>query len=484
MWKFQWLHLGTVEIIWIIIVLITIGTVLLGIANGWSSLTDKIVDLVKEPNNNKLVTIPGWIGDWGGKQETINTLGSHWTVIMIFSFLIALMGNQASPAMSMWVFSNKEPRYFAHQVLASAVVIGVILILFPVIQGFGGHLLHADTVCSGEHSSTSTKNFIEMLPYNNQDGKSQEGDRRCKNGSDKKEFDAETLVPLLIRSTYYISEKMSGWLMALLAICALAAIQSTAASYMVTFGSILSHDFIKPFSKELFKSNLSELDQIRWARVGVILVTLIALNIATSVTSTMAYLGALAVAFGLQMVPALVGLCWWPFLSRAGIVVGLITGIIVVIFTEVLVKHWFGFELIKQWPLTIHSAVWGLGINFILVVTISFFHRNEPEKQHRQKFHQILNQHASLDDKGWKKHLVWLLPLSWGMLAMGPGIMIPQKLLNSEIFEVPSIWIWQIIGWISGVAMILFLAYKMGLSTEPKGEVVENINGDDSLPTR
>ncbi|GEM_PF-55287 len=504
LWReYKWFHLGTLGTgVVVVLFVFTTGTIVFGMANGWDSLTDGIRQLVSSDTrlingHSHYVTIPGWWGLPGGKEETAKTLGSHWTVSMVLTFLIALMGIQTSPAFSMWTFSNKEPRFFAHQALASALVIGFILILFPAIQGFGGHLLGAEaidalckedsTTTSAPSSTTSPKNLIGVLPYDNskKDERCKEKKEKDKDGKDIKTFNAETLVPSLIRLTSYVSERMSGWLMALLAICALAAIQSTAASYMVTFGSMLSHDVINPPTR-VFKPSpespgLSEKDQIHWARSGLILVTLTALMIATTfATDTMAYLGALAVAFGLQMVPALVGLCWWPFLSRMGISVGLGVGIVVVIVMEGLVKHWTSYG-VGQWPWTIHSAVWGLGINFILASIISRF-STEDEKTHRQKFHKILNQYAGLD-KYQHKHVVWLLPLLWVVLAIGPGIMIPEYYNNIwPKGGMPFIWVWQIIGWITGVGMIGYLAYKMELSTEPKGEVRYS-GGDGSSQT-
>ena len=50
-------------------------------------------------------------------------------------------------------------------------------------------------------------------------------------------------------------------------------------------------------------------------------------------------------------------------------------------------------------------------------------------------------------------------------------------------FGIPSIWVWQILFWLLGVAMMWFLAYKMELSSVPQAEgeaLVEDI-GDTSL---
>ena len=83
-------------------------------------------------------------------------------------------------------------------------------------------------------------------------------------------------------------------------------------------------------------------------------------------------LGGLAVAYGFQMWPALIAVCWWPFLTRQGVTVGLVAGLIAVTLTESIGVQWFGVPW-GRWPLTIHSAGWGMLFNLGLAILVSAF---------------------------------------------------------------------------------------------------------------
>jgi len=51
----------------------------------------------------------------------------------------------------------------------------------------------------------------------------------------------------------------------------------------------------------------------------VIVIVLAALVVATTSKDALVLLGGLAVAYGFQMWPALIAVCWWPWLTRQGI---------------------------------------------------------------------------------------------------------------------------------------------------------------------
>ena len=100
-------------------------------------------------------------------------------------------------------------------------------------------------------------------------------------------------------------------------------------------------------------------------------------------------------------------------------------------------------------------------------------------------------EHASLPQA--KRHLIpvaWVVTLAWFFFGIGPGAVIGNDIFGAPdagregwTFGIPSIWAWQILFWLLGVAMMWFLAYKMELSSVPKAEVealVEDI-GDTSL---
>jgi len=171
-----------------------------------------------------------------------------------------------------------------------------------------------------------------------------------------------------------------------------------------------------------------------------------------------------------MMYPALIATLYWPFLTRQGVVTGLICGIIAVIVT-------FRFDLGLPWgynPLTIYCAGWGIFFNLPVAILVSFFTQPDAkEKERRMGYHTFLRKHASLPED--KKHLVkwgWIITLIWFLFAIGPFCVIGNTLFGDPmkpatwINGMPSIWIWQIIWWILGIGMMWFLAYKLRMSTD------------------
>jgi hypothetical protein len=213
-------------------------------------------------------------------------------------------------------------------------------------------------------------------------------------------------------------------------------------------------------------------------RIGVGIIVFSALVVATTSTDALVLLGGLAVAYGFQMWPALIGICYWPMLNRKGITFGLIAGIIAVTCTETIGTNWFGITAWGRWPWTIHSAGWGIIFNMSIAVVVSALTQNPETLAHRQKFHAFLKEHAGLPEA--KKRLVPFAiggVLVWFFFAQGPGAVVGNWIFGNPtdsstwLFGMPSIWTWQIIWWALGVVMMWFLAYKMEMSTIPSKEV-------------
>jgi len=359
------------------------------------------------------------------------------------------MGTQASPAFTMWAFSNKNPKPFApQQVLASALVMGFILLIFTTIQGIGAHFLGTNPEFTQAYPQIATP-LIEPLPGGVTD----------------------RLVPNIILS--FTTMENPPWiqlivelLVAVLAIAALAAMQSTASSYILTSGGILTRDLLG------HRDPKKEPEQINWGRGLAILVVIMALILASSFKGpAVALLGGLAVAYGLQMWPALIGICWWPFLTRQGIIWGLITGLIVVTVTEnpfnIFGSHWM------RWPLTIHSAAWGLLANFVVAFLVSCGTQNQTEMNNRMYYHHLLKKYAALPKSKipWKL-FAWVMTLTWFIFGVGPGAVIGNDFFGNPndpntwwLFGLVPIWAWQILWWALGVGMMWFLAYFMEMST-------------------
>ncbi len=225
--------------------ILAIGFITLNAVGGWEALNNGIANLAnldtkKTPDGySHYIAIPGVIQFVASGPKAV---GGAWTGIMVLTYMFALMGIQSAPAFSMWSFSNKNPRPFApQQVWASSFGIGFILIVFTAIQGLGGHLIGADPAMLEAGFATD----ILKLPT---------GDLMTMPGKQG------MIVPALI----HILAETAPWLVGLLAVCALAAMQSTGAAYMSTAGGMLTRDLYKRF----LSPDASHTTQKLFGRIG------------------------------------------------------------------------------------------------------------------------------------------------------------------------------------------------------------------------
>ncbi len=455
-------YVDTMQAILLALGIIAIGIIAVYYVGGWERLNEGIAalaqfDTKRTPDGySHYVAIPGVIQMVSAGPSAT---GGAWTGVMILTYMFALMGIQSAPAFSMWAFSNHSPKPFApQQVWASSFGIGIILMVFTAMQGLGGHFLGADSAFAAAHPELVNPVILEGLQKLGVNDIMQSPGKQG------------MLVPQLI----HLMADAAPWLVGLLSVCALAAMQSTGAAYMSTAGGMLTRDILKRF----LLPNASHGVQKMWGRIGVAIIVLAALVVATTSTDALVLLGGLAVAYGFQMWPALIAICWWPWLTRAGITWGLVAGLIAVTLTESIGQAWFGIEAWGRWPLTIHSAGWGILFNLGTAIVVSFFTQNPEDTEHRMTYHRFLREHASLP--AGKKSLVpvaWIITLVWFFFGIGPGAVIGNTIFGDPndastwIFGMPSIWAWQLLWWAIGVFMMWFLAYKMEMSTVPEREV-------------
>ena len=274
------------------------------------------------------------------------------------------------------------------------------------------------------------------------------------------------LVPQLIN----LMADTAPWLIGLLSVCALAAMQSTGAAYMSTAGGMITRDLIRHF----LMPNADHRVQKLIGRIGVGVIVLLALIVATVTTDALVLLGGFAVAYGFQMWPALIAVCYWPWLTRQGVNLGLFVGLIVVTITDG--PSTFGIEAWGRWPWTIHSAGWGIIFNFGTAILVSAITRDDMAR--KMEFHNFLAQHDTLPAS--KRRLIptaWIVTLAWFFFGIGPGAVIGNWIFGDPnnpaewMFGMPSIWAWQLLWWALGVAMMLFLAYTMRFSTVPETDI-------------
>ncbi len=450
-------YVDTLQCILLGLGIIVTGVIALNMAGGWTALNEGFARLavtdigkwgVTEQGYNAYFAIPGVIQFTAGLgKET--PVGGLWTGIMVLTYMFALMGIQSAPAFSMWSFSNTDPRPFApQQVWASSFAIGLILFFFTAFQGMGAHLLGANPAVTEAGLAISS-----VLPGEAIAAK------------------PDSLVP------YYFNQiaDAAPWLVGLLAVCALAAMQSTGAAYMSTAGGMLTRDLYKRYLNPTADHRTQKL----FGRLGVAFIVISALLVATFSRDALVLLGGLAVAFGFQMWPSLGAVCWFPWITRQGATWGLAAGLIGVIFTETIGQTITGGALPwGRWPLTIHSAGWGILLNLLVCIPVSAMTQDSAATAHRMKYHSFLREHASLPES--KRGLIpiaWIVTIAWMIFGIGPGAVLGNYVFGEPndattwTFGIPSIWAWQILFWVLGVFMMWFLAYKMEMSTVPEREV-------------
>ena len=453
-------YVDTLQCILLAAGIVIIGFIAYSHLGGWAGFNESMAGLAAQPElgrwgatpagHNAYFAIPGVIQFTAGLGEE-TPVGGLWTGIMVLTYMFALMGIQSAPAFTMWSFGNTDPRPFApQQVWASSFGIGLILFFFTAAQGMGGHFLGANPAVTEAGLAAS-----QVLP----------GDIAQS---------PDSIVPNYIN----LIGDAAPWLLGILAVCALAAMQSTGAAYMSTAGSMLTRDLYKRY----LRPTASHTEQKLWGRIGVAFIVIAALLVATFSRDALVLLGGLAVAFGFQMWPSLAAVCWFPWITRQGATWGLAAGLIAVIFTEsfgLQIATAFGIDLPwGRWPWTIHSAGWGIIFNLIVCLGLSAATQSSEARAHRQQYHDFLHDHAGLrEEKRRYLPLAWIITIAWLFFGIGPGAVIGNTIFgvpadaSTWTFGIPSIWAWQILFWLLGVGMMWFLAYFMEMSTVPRKEV-------------
>ena len=271
------------------------------------------------------------------------------------------------------------------------------------------------------------------------------------------------LVPKIIS----LLSKSVPWLVGLLAVCALAAMQSTGAAYMSTFSAMVTRDIYAKY----ISPDATDKSQKFTGRLFVVLVTVAALIVAANSSQAIVMLGGLAVAYGFQMYPSLIGLCYYRGFTRKGVVAGLVVGLIAVTLTDK-TSGWFGVPW-GAYPFTIHSAGWGILFNLITTIVVSLLTReSDLRKKIKQQKHDLLQAVSGMNQERKKKvRSAWVLTLIWFLVGFGPFATIGNSLFSDPNLpqlwaplSLPSLWVWQLLFLAYGVFVMWYLAFYMGLS--------------------
>ena len=449
-------YIDTIQFLLVIFGVVSIGFITLDLVGGWDLLNEslsRISNIKKNLFNLKesyssYLAIPGTIKLTEIVDKEMFYSGI-WTSSMILTFVFALTGIQMSPNFLMLVFSSKEVKPFAaQQVWFSAFLIGLIFIFFTIIVGVGSNLLGANNIIN--ESGNNISKILPSVIFPNE---------------------MESLVPHLIN----IIGEYSPLFFGILAICAIASVQSTSYFYLSS-SAIVTRDIVKRF----FLKNMNNEKQIFSSRILLGLFFIISLALSIQSLETILSVGIFSLSIACQMFVPLIAICYFPWLTKQGVGLGIVVGIIAVLSTDIVAQTLFG-DFIKwnKWPLTIHSSVWGVLFNLIASISISFVTQDAKETNHRQKFHDFIDDYKShsIMRKSLKPS-AWIVTVTWIFFALGPGSIIGNNIfgkpgdIESWSFGIPSIWVWEIISWILGIILIWFLAVKMEMSTSPEKNII------------
>lgn len=245
-----------------------------------------------------------------------------------------------------------------------------------------------------------------------------------------------------------------------------------ATGFFVTSGTLLVvRDLVLPF----ILPGLSPRDARLSARIALAVAFLLVAALATFSPLGAAVFGSLALPLSAQLLPALLGLAFLRWVSRSAVLTGLILGSLAVFLTEppglILFEGLFLDLPWGRWPMTIHSAGWGLALNLGAVLLVSIFTRKGAERTQRDRLHDEFAAQARVDFGGrGARGAKWSLTLIWAFLALGPGAILGNTFFSQPIFTageaalgLPSLWAWQLFFWLLGVPLVWWLAYRCGL---------------------
>lgn len=180
--------------------------------------------------------------------------------------------------------------------------------------------------------------------------------------------DGEKIFMLLVNAAFH--PVIAGILLAAI----LAAIMSTADSQLLVSSSALAEDFYK----QVVKRDASSEEVVRVGRIGVILISIIALVLAMTPDSSVLGLVSYAWAgFGAAFGPALVLSLYWQRMNRNGALAGILVGGLTIVI----------WKQISGGIFDVYEIVPGIIFSTIAIVVVSLLSA-EPEKD-------VIAQHAS-----------------------------------------------------------------------------------------
>jgi len=250
-----------------------------------------------------------------------------------------------------------------------------------------------------------------------------------------------------------------------------------AVAFFTTSGSILiSREVILPF----VLPGLSPVNARRTTRITLSIAFALVASLAAFAPLASAVFGSIAIPLAVQMLPAFLGLTFLRWISRSAVLTGLIFGGLMVLFTEPLGLILFEGLFVElpwgRWPLTVHSAAWGLALNVGAVLLVAIFTRGGSERVLSDRLHDEFSATWRVDFGGKAaRNAIWSLTLIWAFFALGPGAILGNSFFSQPIFTtgeaalgVRSLWVWQLFFWLIGVPVVWWLTNiaRLGMTSD------------------
>jgi SSS family solute:Na+ symporter len=258
------------------------------------------------------------------------------------------------------------------------------------------------------------------------------------------------------------------WLVAWLLFGLIAGMQVIAGlSLLVAAESLVRHVY-----KPLFHSRLSRRDTVTLTRITVVVLAVITGGMAFLTPLTLSALGGFALPASAQLIVPMLGLCWLGWLSRSAVLVGVGAGLLAAFLTEsagLQFVAWLGLDLPwGRWPWTIHSAGWGLFFNVVAALLVAAATFRQPRAAATKDIRGFLADNFAVQAGRGMRALGWAALLAWAFLAVGPGLVLGNGAFvdssGAWLLGLPSLWIWGILSWMSGLGLVWFLAYRLGMA--------------------
>jgi len=152
---------------------------------------------------------------------------------------------------------------------------------------------------------------------------------------------------------------------------ALAASMSTGDALVHAAGSILVNDLYKVW----FKPGLDDRSERRLIRFLVVVIAGIAYYFAAFSDFSLVWLLLFSYGFLAQFFPLLLATFFWPRATRAGVIAGMLAGVVVVLFSRFPELQW------QQ----IHPGIWGVAANAAVLIAVSL-RTAPPDEAHVRLF--------------------------------------------------------------------------------------------------